>query len=303
MALLFSCFILGFTSGWCAAEEPALSWPQAPAQTRITFVKSIYSPRDIGLERGFFKKFKRFIAGEKKDILNKPIAVAVDKEKTIYICDAGTPAVHIFAQKEKRYKKITAINNEELLSPVAVAVSGEGALFIADSGLGKVFCLERNGRLKFVIGQDKGLLRPTGLALSAERLYVVDTLAQGISIFDLRGNFIAQFGRRGRGDGEFNYPSSVAIDSEGKIYIADSLNFRIQVFDRANKFLLSIGYAGDSSGSFSRPKGIAVDSLGHIYVTDGLFDNLQIFNQQGQFLLWLMLGLLGAEIEKSEKAQ
>jgi len=280
-------FLLTAIGGYCADEESSLFWPSPPAPAKVVFVKAIYFPDNAGIKAGLFKKLKTLIIGEEKDILNKPIAVAVDKQKTIYVCDSGMPAVHIFMQKEKRYKKITAAGKEEFLSPVGVAVSDNGLVFIADSGLKKVFCLDGEGRFKFTIGAGEAFLRPTGLAVIKNRLYVADTLAHSISIFDLNGNFITRLGTRGRGDGEFNYPTSLATDKEGRVYVVDTLNFRIQVFDEANKFLYSIGQPGDSSGSFARPKGIGVDSLGHIYVTDALFDNIQVFNHNKEFLLSL----------------
>jgi len=254
---------------------------------RISFVKSVYSPQDIGIKAGLFKKLKRIITGEEKDLLNKPIAVAVDNQKTIFICDPGRPALYILRQKERQCRKITEINGEELISPVGITVSDNGFVFVSDSILKKVFCLDRDGRFKFSIGGDNKFLRPTGMTVSKGRLYVADTAAHSILMFDLNGNFIGEFGRRGKDPREFNYPASIAADKEGKIYVVDALNFRIQVFDADNKFLYSIGQAGDGSGSFSRPKGVAVDSFGHIYTTDGMFDNLQIFNQKKEFLLSL----------------
>jgi len=285
--ILLAPLLLTVIGGYCADEGSPLFWPPPPAPIRVVFVKSIYFPDNAGIKAGFFKKLKGLIIGEEKDILNKPIAVAVDKQKTIYICDSGRPAVHIFMQKEKRYKKITTVNKEELLSPVGVAVSDNGLVFVADSGLRKVLCLDKEGRFNFTMGAAGAFLRPTGLAVVKDRLYVADTLAHSISVFDLKGNFITRFGARGRREGEFNYPTSIAADREGRIYVVDTLNFRIQVFDEASKYLYSIGQLGDSSGSFARPKGVGVDSLGHIYVTDALFDNMQIFNQKKEFLLSL----------------
>lgn len=287
--ILVSCVsvLISVTGGYCDEEESPLFWPPPPARIRVNFVKSVYAPRDIGIKPGLLKKLKEIILGQEKNILNKPIAVAVDKKNIIYICDSGGPALHIFMQKEKQYRKITVINKEELLSPVGIAVSDKGLVFIADSLLKKVFCLDKNGKFKFAIGQDKRFLRPTGLAVYKEKLYVVDTLAHSIFIFDLTGNFILKFGARGKADGEFNFPTSIATDEAGRVYITDTLNFRVQIFDKNNKFLYGIGKLGDSSGSFSRPKGVAVDSFGHIYTTDALFDNIQIFDQKKKFLLSL----------------
>lgn len=287
VVLPFFFLLMSFAKGYCDEEESSLFWPPPPAEVRISFVKSIYSPRDHGITTGFFNKLKGMITGKEKDILNKPIAVAVSSQKTIFICDPGRPALHILKQRERRYKKVTAIKDEELISPVGVAVSDSGMVFLSDSGLKKVFCLDADGRLKFFVGEGRKFLRPTGLAVNKDRLYVVDTAAHRILIFGLKGGFIGEFGERGKGPGQFNYPTSIAADKEGRIYVIDAMNFRVQVFDGDNKFLYAIGRAGDSSGSFSRPKGVAIDSFGHIYTTDGLFDNLQIFNQKKEFLLSL----------------
>jgi len=279
-----ACFFALVSSGYCEEESP-LFWPPPPAQMKITFVKSVYSPADVGIKQSLFRKIKKTFLGENKDILSKPLAVAVDGDRTIYICDPGLPGVHIFARKEKRSKKITAINKDKLLSPVSAAVSDDGLIFIADSKLRKVFCIDKNYRFKFEIGGGSVFLRPAGLTISSGKLYVVDTGAHAVMVFDLSGNFLLRFGARGKEPGEFNFPTAIISDSAGRIYIADTLNFRIQVFDENNKFLYSIGQSGDSSGSFARPKGVAVDSFNHIYVADGIFDNIQIFNQKKEFLL------------------
>lgn len=285
--LLSAFFFFNLARAYPGEEESTLFWPRPPAEMRIAFVKSVYSPAELGIKAGFFKKLKRAIFGEEKDVLGRPVAIAVDSQKTIYVCDTKKPALYILIPKEKGYKKITAVNNQELLSPVAVAVSDNRLVFIADSELKKVFCLDQQGRYKFTVGPDKMFQRPTGLVISKDKLYVADTSGNNISIFDLTGKFISEFGRRGDKEGEFNYPTAIAADSAGKIYVVDALNFRVEVFNAANNFLYSIGEPGDSSGSFSRPKAVALDSFGHIYVTDGMFDNIQIFDQKKRFLLSL----------------
>lgn len=283
--LLLVCFLLAVDYGYCAQEKAKIVWPPAPSNARIAFVQSIYAASDLGIKTGFFQKLKNIILGTRKEVLNKPLAVVVDQEKAIYVCDSAGASVNIFRPKEKLYQKITRINHEELIYPVGVAVSDSGLLFIADSTLKKVFCLDKKGKYKFTIGSDGRFLRPTGLAAASGRLYVVDTQAHKVLIFDLKGNFILEFGQRGKQEGEFNYPTSIAVDKENKSYIVDTMNCRVQVFDQDNKFLYSLGQAGNTSGSFARPKGVGVDTQGHIYVTDGIFDNIQIFNQKKEFLL------------------
>jgi DNA-binding beta-propeller fold protein YncE len=44
-------------------------------------------------------------------------------------------------------------------------------------------------------------------------------------------------GTHGDGDGQFNLPHGVTMDSNGRIYVADRANSRMQVFDNSGKFL------------------------------------------------------------------
>ena len=50
-------------------------------------------------------------------------------------------------------------------------------------------------------------------------------------VYELDGTFIAQIGRKGSGEGEFNAPGRIAIDvSNEYIYVCDYCNHRVQIF-------------------------------------------------------------------------
>jgi tripartite motif-containing protein 71 len=51
-----------------------------------------------------------------------------------------------------------------------------------------------------------------------------------IQKFDSNGTFITKWGSQGTGDGQFNVPFSIDIDSLNNVYVADFDNYRIQVF-------------------------------------------------------------------------
>lgn len=129
-------------------------------------------------------------------------------------------------------------------------------------------------------------MRPTSLAYDDknEKLYIADTLAHKIFAINRNGQVDLDFGERGDGDGQFNYPSHIAI-ANGLLYVNDTMNFRIQVFDLKGNHISNLGTHGDSPGYFSTPKGIAINSDGYIFVAEALANRVQVFNQAGDFLL------------------
>ena len=60
---------------------------------------------------------------------------------------------------------------------------------------------------------------------------VCDEQNHRIQVFDLSGKFVAKFGTKGSGIGEFNTPVSAAVLSDGKIVVSDFINHRIQLFE------------------------------------------------------------------------
>ena len=90
-------------------------------------------------------------------------------------------------------------------------------------------------------------------------------------------NFYFAFGSEGTGDGEFDSPTGIAVDSGGNIYVADTFNDRVQVFDPSGVFLSAFGSSGTGDGEFSLPQGIAVGGGGNIYVADTVNNRVQVF--------------------------
>lgn len=71
------------------------------------------------------------------------------------------------------------------------------------------------------------------------RIYVLDAGNARIQVFDALGKYLTQWGRKGSGEGDFDFGSgrvpedfagSVVVDGEGYIYVADVGNRRIQKF-------------------------------------------------------------------------
>ena len=55
--------------------------------------------------------------------------------------------------------------------------------------------------------------------------------------FSRDGKFLFEFGKRGKGPGEFALPHNVVVDAQGRVYVSDRENQRVEVFDANGKFL------------------------------------------------------------------
>jgi DNA-binding beta-propeller fold protein YncE len=265
-------------------NSPALVWPPPPAEPRITYLESLSGPGDFGVRPSGWNRLSNLVSGgdRGKEKLIKPFGIALDESDNLCVTDMGAGRVWFFDRSRKRVRSWDKVGKLAFIAPVAV-VKKKNRFFVADSALQQVVAFDGQGKLVFAI--DQPATRPTGLAISGEKLLVADSAGHRIVIFSLNGEYLSQFGQRGEGLGELNFPTHVVVNARGHILVTDSMNSRIQAFDSTGRYLSLIGSAGDGSGHFSRPKGVAVDQAGHVYVVDALFDNFQIFNPEGKFLL------------------
>ncbi len=226
------------------------------------------------------------IFGKKQSALVRPITILAISPDSLWICDQGNGKI---IKAFNGVGEITQFkNNKHIRFPSIVGscfLPGHDILF-TDSKLNKVFRFTPGNNILQVLNDTLMLDKPTGIAYSAvnKEIWVVETGAHRIAVFNEKGGLIKYIGHRGKGPGEFNFPTFIWIDKLGIIYVCDTLNFRIQVFDKTGKLLSVFGEAGDALGDFARPKGIATDSYGNIYIADALFHNIQVFDKAGRLL-------------------
>lgn len=265
--------------------KEALVWPQPPNRPRIRFLQIISRPEDLGIRPSFWKRIVNVVFGIEENWFIRPTGVAA-LGKTLYVADPGAQALWILDPEAERLTKIANAGEQQLISPVAVAAGAKGRVYLADSYLAKIFVYSADGALTQTIAETN-LVRPTGVAYdpTRDRLYVVDSGAHRVWIFSGNGKPAGRIGERGSADGQFNFPTHVAVDRTGNLYVTDALNFRLEMFAPEGNFSGKFGRHGDSSGDFAGPKGVALDSAGHVYIADTLFDGVQIFDRQGRYLL------------------
>lgn len=270
----------------------SIVWPASPEPKRIAYVRSIYRPSDFGAKQSFLTRLGHSIVGSDKgnERLGKPFGIALDEEDNLCLTDTGDNVVCFYNRAKRVWHRYEKAGSIRFASPVAVA-KYHGILFVADSALGRVIAFDEAGKLQFQTTNH--LQRPSGLVLCNNVIFVVDSQRHSVVVFDKHGEFLREFGSRGIGPGQFNFPSHIACDKEGNLLVTDSMNSRVQTLDPQGAFRSEIGRLGDRSGQFGRPKGVAVDTFGRVYALDAVFDNLQIFDQSGRLLL--AIGSTGQE--------
>ncbi len=270
-------------------------WPQPPETPRYAYVGELTGENNFHDEneqqRSAGVKFLYWLVGltagnREPVVLQRPVSGMVDGQGRILVTDASRRAVFVFdgvAGKLDVWDQ--AKENVRFESPVGIAPGPNGQILVADAKLGEVIRLDSAGNPVGSFG--KGILKwPTGLARDGKRgrVFVVDTYAHDIKVFDDAGKLLDVIGRRGTGPGEFNFPTHLAL-ADGKLYVADTLNSRVQVLDEHGGFLRQFGERGLYVGNMVRPKGVAVDSDNNVYVVESMHDYLLVFNRDGRFLM------------------
>src|SRR5207244_4213621 len=112
---------------------------------------------------------------------------------------------------------------------------------------------------------------PMNLAWQDGILYVAEFYNHRIQKFTADGKFVTQWGRDGRWNGQFHYPTDVAVGATGAVFVADAYNHRIQTFTENGVYVrkwggMGFGLSGKWSGWFRPAKTVTVDTVGCGYV-------------------------------------
>lgn len=275
-----------------AQKTPTLVWPLPPEKPRIKFIAAIYGAPDVEpiKKASFLDRLAGIEKREFKPTFIKPYGIATDSHNRIYVTDSGQGLVFVFDRDNKQVSYLGRSTQVRLRVPIGIAVDAKDRVWVADAVGQHVYAFDPDGTVLMALGRQGEMENPTSVAVddARQRIYVVDSRQHQVLVYDTEsGQLVSKFGERGRGDGQFNFPTNVALDREGRVYVTDTMNFRVEVFSPDGKFLTTWGEQGNRFGEFLKPKGLALDSFQNIYVVDSDFDNFQIFDQQKHLLMYL----------------
>ena len=131
-----------------------------------------------------------------------------------------------------------------------------------------------------------GFNGPRGVAIDAAgNRFVTDTYNQRVVKYAADGDFVTQWGSRGRDDYAFNYARMIAVSPpDQSVVVADTDNHSIKKFSNDGTFLCRAGGLGDAGELMRNPHGVDVAADGTIFVTDTRNGLLKAFDPDCGFL-------------------
>ena len=243
--------------------------------------------------------------------------IDINSSGNIYVSDRGNCRIQKFNSSGVFVTKWGANggdgtcgeNNGEFDSPYGVKVDGSGNVYVVDEDNDRIQKFDSNGtyisqfggfgNLEIGPSNDNGKFNaPRDMAQDSHgNIYVADGTNNRIQKFDKNGNFIAKWGANGgdgtngTGNGEFDFPESIVIDSSDNVYVGEANNYRVQKFDSDGNFIAKWGAnggngsSGSGDGEFASIRGLAIASDGNLLVVDnGNYRVQKINSTTGTFM-------------------
>ncbi|MGV3771635.1 MAG: hypothetical protein ACO1QB_01955, partial [Verrucomicrobiales bacterium] len=171
--------------------------------------------------------------------------------------------------------------------PRSVIVDKEQNIFVMDiTGRMQKFTKNRQYAMAWQM-PETDIGKPKGMTIDEEgNVVLVEPHYSRVNHFTSNGQLLYQWGKAGRSPGEFVFPRSIAITTNGDSYLSEyGLAERIQRFSKhGEKFLASIGEPGNGPGQFNRVEGLGLDAQNRLYAADSCNHRIQVFSPDGKLL-------------------
>jgi DNA-binding beta-propeller fold protein YncE len=159
----------------------------------------------------------------------KPIAVTTRKDGTLFVLDGANAMVHEYDPNWKYVRSLGGhgTNANQLKEPVDMALALDGeALYVTDRASARVVRWPLGEGEPQILGA--GVLEvPHGVAVGGDgRVYVSDSGAHRVLVFNQAGEEVARFGTRGLIRGSFDSPRGLVFNEAGELIVLDHANHR-----------------------------------------------------------------------------
>jgi len=173
-----------------------------------------------------------------------------------------------------------------MVRPYSIVTDSRGRIIVTDPGAAGVHIFDfAQHKYKFIQRLGKlAMLSPQCVAVDAQdNIYVTDSDAGVIFVFEPSGKYLHAIGSLKGGEGYFKRPTGIAVDSAAqRIYVSDTLRDEVFVLDLQGNVLKTIGKTGEAESEFNLPTELRLDGP-NLMVVDAMNFRVQVFDRSGTF--------------------
>lgn len=218
------------------------------------------------------------VLGKKGDA-GLPLAVAADRDGTLYMAERGSESLKILpsydaaVSREYRSLELSSYRRSAAVQPCALFVDAAGNLYVADRGNRQVLIIDAAGKLRIAI-TDVG--DPADIWVEpAGKVLVADPGFGGIRVYGLSGAWQRTIGGA---SGQLREPlrvKAMVVDRRGRIWVVEESGQRIKAFDALGNLLANV------EAGLSSPADLAIDDQDNLYVLEQGSSRIAVFRITG----------------------
>ncbi len=218
--------------------------------------------------------------GTAEGAMRRPLAVAAATSLAYLVLDAtGNQVLEFHARGDYlgiglQLDQAALTTHVGEIEPRGLAVDRSGNAIISDREGDRLLVFDPTWEFLYEVGGfgsgAQNFAEPEGLAVTAERLYVADSMNGRVQVLDALGGFLHSWRLPDGGR-----PVAVAVDRFENLFVADAERDRIVVLGPAGDLILVVGQTGAEPGAFRRPSGLCIVE-DRLVVADADNDRLQV---------------------------
>ncbi|OGF47785.1 MAG: hypothetical protein A2452_09815 [Candidatus Firestonebacteria bacterium RIFOXYC2_FULL_39_67] len=208
--------------------------------------------------------------------------IVIDKKDRIYIC--GDTGVKTFDANGKLLSEIPTVKKV-----TAIAVMGTGIIYAALQDVVYKDVNRSFGKKGKAPGEFEYI---TSMKINGGRLFIADAGNRRVSVFDLNGKYLYEFGRKDAAKGikGFIIPSphmDLDFDKDGNLWVANTGMLRLEKYSPQGVLLFTWGKAGSKLEEFigcCNPANFAIMSDGSFITSEKGLPRIKLYGKTGKFI-------------------
>lgn len=163
---------------------------------------------------------------------NGPECLTADRTGNVYACQDGQLLKYdgVTGKLLGRYAGPSGITTAATMLDNGV-LAGDGDTVMKFDATGNI----SSNYNKLISAQMSDTFGVVGAVDGLGNMFFLNPFTNVVLLYSADGKFINRFGSHGRGQGQFDLPESIAVDSQSRIYIGD--RGQIKVFDSTGRYL------------------------------------------------------------------